>query len=94
MGYNGGMDAPIKPIRLTSHARLQCAERGATEEEVVQAVRKGIREPAKLGRALCRFNVAFNRTWQGNWYAVKQVAPVIKVSDAEIVVITVYTFYF
>ena len=83
-----------KAIRLTHHARLQCAERGAAEDEVVQAVRKGTREPVKLERELCRFNFAFNRTWQGNWYAVKQVAPVIKEDAEEIVVVTVYTFYF
>ena len=84
----------MKPIRLTSHARLQCAERGATEEEVVQAVREGLAESAKLGRTLCRFNFAFDRSWQGSWYAVKQVAPVIKEEAEEIVVVTVYTFYF
>jgi hypothetical protein len=84
----------MKPIRLTSHARLQCTERGATEDEVAQTVREGTREPAKLGRTLCRFSFAFNRTWQGNWYAVKQVGPVIKETDVEIIVITVYVFYF
>jgi hypothetical protein len=29
---------PMKPIRLTAHAREQCAERGATEEMVVITV--------------------------------------------------------
>jgi len=84
----------VKRIRLTEHARLQCAERGATEQEVMQAVREGLREPAKFGRMLCRFNFAFNRTWQDNWYAVKQVAPVIKEETDEVLVVTVYTFYF
>jgi hypothetical protein len=84
----------VKPIRLTDHARLQCAERGATDDEVMRAVREGVREPAKSQRELCRLNVAFNRTWQGNWYAVKQVAPVIAEEAEEIVVVTVYTFYF
>jgi hypothetical protein len=73
---------------------LQCEERGASDDEVVQAVREGTREPAKLGRTLCRFNFGFNRSWQGNWYAVKQVAPVIREDAKEIVVVTVYTFYF
>jgi hypothetical protein len=86
--------AVVKLIRLTEHARLQCAERGANHDEVVLAVREGTREPAKRGRELCRFNVPFNRTWQGNWYAVKQVAPVIIEQAEEIVVVTVYTFYF
>jgi len=29
----------VKPIRLTKHAREQCVERGATEAEVVEAIR-------------------------------------------------------
>lgn len=83
-----------KPIRLTDHARGQCAERGATEEEVFRAVEKGTREPAKKGRTLCRINVDFGKTWQGKLYAIKQVAPIIIEAPREIVVITVYTFYF
>jgi hypothetical protein len=84
----------VKRIRLTFHARLQCELRGATEAEVQQAVEQGSRDPAKSGRILCRFNFPFDRKWQGVSYAVKQVAPVIKEEPGEIVVITVYTFYF
>lgn len=84
----------VKPIRLTKHAREQCAERGATETEVVEAIRKGVREPAKHGREFCRFNFSLGKKWQRNLYAIKQVAPVIKEETNEIVVITVYTFYF
>ena len=84
----------MKPIRLTRHAREQCVERGATEAEVQQAVKEGSREIAKLGRELCRFNVPFGRSWQGKVYAIKQVVPVIKEEPHEVVVITVYTFYF
>ena len=84
----------MKPIRLTEHARLQCVERGATEQEVLQAIRSGTQEPAKMGRILCRFNFPFGGMWQGKAYAVKQVAPIIKEEATEIVVITVYTFYF
>ena len=84
----------MKPVRLTKHASEQAAERGATEAEVVEATRHGSREPAKQGRELCRFNFTFGQKWQGNFYAIKQVAPVIKDEANEIVVITVYTFYF
>ncbi len=83
-----------KPIRLTSHALEQCVERGATEGEVLEAVRRGRREPAKLGRLMCRYNFRYGRQWQGSVYAIKQVAPVIVEKPDEIVVITVYTFYF
>ena len=84
----------MKHIRLTRHAREQCVERGATEDEVIRAVEQGTREAAKLGRMLCRFNYPYNRAWQGKLYAIKQVTPVIKEESDEIVVITVYTFYF
>jgi hypothetical protein len=84
----------VKPIRLTKHAREQCVERGAAESEVVEAIRNGTREPAKNGREFCRFNFSFNKKWQDKFYAIKQVAPVIKDEANEIVVITVYTFYF
>lgn len=84
----------MKPIRLTRHALEQCAERGATEQEVREAILTGVRELAKQDRVLCRANFQFNAFWQGRRYAIKQVAPVIKEEVDEIVVITVYTFYF
>jgi hypothetical protein len=84
----------MKPIRLTYHAQLQCQERGADEEEVCIAISHGIKETAKQGRELCRYNFPFNKFWQGRYYSIKQVAPVIKEENNEIVVITVYTFFF
>ena len=72
----------------------QAAERGASEIEVREAVAKGSREPAKHGREMCRFNFAFGKAWQGQHYSIKQVAAVIKEEANEVVVITVYTFYF
>jgi len=84
----------MKPIRLSKHAEEQAVERGATRAEVKAAVRKGSREPARRGRELCRFNFAFDGKWQGRYYSIKQVAPVIKEEANETVVITVYTFYF
>lgn len=84
----------MKPIRLTKHAREQGHERGASEVEVREAIAKGSREPAKRGREVCRYNFTFGKTWHGQAFAIKQVAPVIKEEANEIVVITVYTFYF
>jgi hypothetical protein len=84
----------MKQVRFTRHAREQCLERGAAQDEVIETIRNGKREPAKVGRELCRQNFQFNRTWNGQEYAIKQVAPVIKEEASEIVVITVYTFYF
>lgn len=84
----------MKRIRLTQHAREQARERGASEAEVREAIVKGSREPAQRGRELCRYNFDFGKRWQGRPYPIKQVAPVIKEEAHEIVVITVYTFYF
>ena len=84
----------MKRIRLTCHAIEQCKERGATEDEVLEAVLRGTREPAKLGREICRCNFAFGEEWRNEIYAIKQVAPVVKEESEEIVVITVYAFYF
>lgn len=84
----------MKPIRFTQHAREQCVERGANEKEVTQAILNGSREIAKRDRILCRYNFSYGQTWQGKRYQIKQVAPVIKETAKETIVITVYTFFF
>ena len=83
-----------KPIRLSEHAKLQCEIRGTNEDEVKEAIQCGGREAAKLNRILCRLNFEFESEWEGKHYAVKQVSPVIVEESSEIVVITVYTYYF
>ncbi|TVQ31944.1 MAG: DUF4258 domain-containing protein [Phycisphaeraceae bacterium] len=85
---------PDKPIRLSAHARQQCIERGATVEEVERAIREGGREAVRQGRWMHRYNFEFNAEWQGRRYAVKQVAPIVAEEDTELVVVTVFTFYF
>lgn len=84
----------MKTIRLTAHALEQCVERGATETEVKEAIERGVREPAKGGRFICRLNFQYRAEWQGKFYAIKQVAPVVAEAQNETVVVTVYTFYF
>lgn len=83
-----------KPIRLTKHAQEQCIERGTNATEISQAIREGTKEAAKKGRWRYRYNLEYNATWQNRDYAIKQVAPVIVEEADEIVVVTVYTFYF
>lgn len=81
-----------KPIR--HHAQLRCRSRGTNEREVKQAVLRGIRQQAKKERSMCRLNFQYNQEWRGRRYAIKQVAPVIAERSNEIVVVTVYTFFF
>ena len=84
----------LKAIRLTAHAIEQCAERGTDESEVREAIRIGKAEDAKSGRKLYRHNGVFGNRWKGKYYKFKQVAPVVVEEDNEIVVVTVYAFYF
>ncbi len=84
----------MKSIRLTKHALEQCVERGTDKTEISEAIRVGSIEPAKQDRLLYRANFQYNKYWQGKFYRIKQVAPVVKEEAYEIVVITVYTFYF
>jgi hypothetical protein len=58
------------------------------------AIRLGEKESVQRGRLLYRLNLEFKRTWDGRFYRVQQVAPIIKEEEDRMVVITVYTFYF
>ena len=84
----------MKRIVLSEHAVHRLATRGTNEEEVHRAVLEGLREPAKGNRWMCRLNYQYESEWQGKYYTIKQVAPIIIEKPEEITVITVYTFFF
>lgn len=88
------MSQELKPVFFSRHARDRCAPRGTTEADVTTAVRNGKREPAQRGLWLYRLNLEYQREWDGKWYAVQQVAPVVDELADRFVVVTVYTFYF
>jgi hypothetical protein len=79
---------------LTSHAKGQVSRRGFTEVEVEQAIRTSEWKPAELGRTECSKSFPFNAEWQGMKYARKRVRPIFVETESEIVVVTVYTYYF
>ena len=84
----------MKPVRFTSHALEQLSERGTNKDEVIESIKKGKREKAKKGRFIYRANYQFNSNWNDRYFSIKQVAPVILESEEELIVITVYTFYY
>jgi hypothetical protein len=84
----------MKNIRFTKHSLEQCHERGTNENEIIFTIENGSKESTKKKRFIYKYNFQYNNLWQGKFYHVKQVAPVIKEEENEIVVITVYTFYF
>jgi hypothetical protein len=83
-----------KPVRLSSHARQQLVRRGATTEEINEAICSAEWQPAEQNRLECRMNFPFGKEWNGKVYNTKQVRPIFVEEADEIVVVTVYTYYF
>jgi hypothetical protein len=83
-----------KPIRLSNHALIQCKERGVSIDEVIGTIRNGIPEPAKKNRFQCKQNFQYNDFWFDSFYPIKQVSPVFVDEEFEIVVVTVFSYYF
>jgi hypothetical protein len=83
-----------KPIRLSNHALVQCRERGVHIDEVIETIRNGTKEPAKNNRFLCKQNFQYNDYWNDSFYSIKQVQPVFVEEEYEIVVVTVYSYFF
>ena len=84
----------MKPIRLSTHARGYLSSRGFTADEVADAIRSSPWKPAELGRLECRKDFPFGREWNGKTYSTKQVRPIFVETQSEILVVTVYTYYF
>lgn len=93
-----GMDEETKkeekPIRLSAHAKSYCIDRGFSETEVVETIRSGNWQNADRNRLECRKEFAFKMNWNGNYYETKIVRPIFVEEDMEIVVITVYTYFY
>lgn len=83
-----------KPVRFSGHALEQLQRRGGTRDEVVEAIRTVRWGPAELGRLECKKDFSFAATWNGKQYATKQVRPVFVDSAREIVVVTVYVYFY
>jgi hypothetical protein len=85
---------PNKSIRLSGHTRDQLAFRGATEQEVVEAIQTEPWRQAESERVECRKDLAFNVIWNRKHYATKCVRPIFVEEPDEIVVVTIYVYYF
>ena len=88
------MTAKGKRIRLSGHAREQLLYRGTTELEVNQTIRRGEWGEAKLGRLQSELEFEFNAHWNEKFYTTKRVQPIFVEERDEIVVVTVYVYYF
>jgi hypothetical protein len=88
---NGGT---VKPVRLSAHARGYLLRRGYTDAEVEDTIATSPWRPARIGRFEAVKEFPYNGLWNGTFYATKRVRPVFVETLAEIVVVTVYTYFF
>jgi Domain of unknown function (DUF4258) len=86
--------ARVKPIRFSDHALRYMSRRGFTLNEVEDAIRTAPWQPAELGRLECRTDFGYDKEWNNKRYGTKQLRPVFVEESTEIVVVTVYTYYF
>ena len=84
----------MKPIRLSRHAQAYFAMRGFTVEEVEEVIRTTEWQLNERGRFEGRKDFIYGEQWHGRQYKFKQVRPIFVEESDEIVVITVYTYYF
>jgi hypothetical protein len=84
----------VKPIRLSRHAEGYIGPRGFSFQEVEMAIREKPWQATGQGPFECRKDFPFDAIWNNRRYATKQVRPIFVEEAAEIVVITVYTYYF
>jgi hypothetical protein len=84
----------MKEITFSQHALDQMLKRGVDISEVESTIKYGETIPANEGRLAFRKNFTFESEWKGKYYDIKQVMPIVVEEDEQIVVITVYSFYF
>lgn len=84
----------MKTIRLSGHAREQLARRGVTEAEVMAAIHEAEWQPGERGRLECRLEFVFNDVWNKKQYTTKPVRPIFVEEATEIVVVTVYRYFY
>lgn len=68
--------------------------RGFTAEEVEFAIRKNNWIPVTRGRFECSMEFPFDSIWNGKPYKIKQVRPIFVEEELEIIVVTVYTYFY
>ena len=86
----------MKQIIFSNHAKLQMTLRGASEDEVIKAIRLGQSEPAKRDKFQTKHRFDFNKKALTNQrlYKYKTVEAIFSDEHDKVVVITVKVYYF
>ena len=61
---------------------------------MVDAINTAPWSPTERGRLECRKDFPYGQLWNGRFYATKQVRPIFVDEASQIVVVTVYVYYF
>ena len=83
-----------KPIRFSGHAQGQMLRRGVLAKEVETTIRTMPWQATQRNRLECRCDFPYNGEWNGKFYQIKQVRPIFVDEADEIVIVTVYSYYF
>ncbi len=83
-----------KSVNIHPHASKRSIERGATQDEIVETVKKGEQFPVKFERTGFRKNFSFDNDWNGKYYSTKQIEAYSVEEDDAWMVITVIVKYF
>jgi len=68
--------------------------RGTSQSEIEETIAGATWQQAANNRLECSKDLLFNSTWNGRPYARKKIRPIFVDEPLEIVVITVYVYYF
>ncbi|TAL67495.1 MAG: hypothetical protein EPN82_14555 [Bacteroidetes bacterium] len=84
----------MKPIKFSIHALSYKVKRCFTESEVEDTIRNSEWQDAELGRLECKKDFKYNKIWNRKFYQTKQIKPIFVEEEDDIVVVTVYTYFF
>jgi hypothetical protein len=87
-------DLNRKPIRLSVHARGYLERRGFTETAVKETITDSAWQPARNDRLEAVKDFPYDSDWNGRHYATKRLRAIFVAEANEIVVVTVYTYFF
>ena len=89
------MSAPRdKQIRLSLHASGYLERRGFTEAEVDETIRDSDWLPTRQDRLEAAKDFPYDGEWNGRHYSTKRVRAIFVEEADEIVVVTIYTYFY
>lgn len=93
MVHRGSSSVKRVKVRLHPHARDRLAERGASEQDVIETVTEGEQFVAKYGRIGFRRNFVFGGEWQGRTYQNRQIEVYAVDEDGWLVITVIVKFF-